>query len=35
LDFDELQEIGEDYTLRSLKPSLVTVEDLDARDIPG
>ena len=32
MDFDELQEIGEDYFLRSLEPLLALIEDLDAGD---
>jgi hypothetical protein len=35
VDFDELQEIGEDYLLRPLKPLLAPVEDLYAGDLPG
>jgi hypothetical protein len=34
VDFDELQEIGEDCLLRPLEPLLATVEDLDAGDLP-
>ncbi len=34
MNLDELQEIGEDYILRPLKPLRTTVEDLDAGDIP-
>jgi hypothetical protein len=35
VDLDELQEIGEDDSLRSFKPLLATVEDLDPGDLPG
>ena len=35
MDFDELQEVGKDNLLRTLKPLLALVEDLDTGDIPG
>ena len=35
VDFDDLQEIGEDNLLRPLEPLLAPVEDLDTGDLPG
>jgi hypothetical protein len=34
MDFD-VQEVGQDYSFRTFKPSLVATVDLDAGDLPG
>ncbi|MGD0954626.1 MAG: hypothetical protein ABR985_19945 [Methanotrichaceae archaeon] len=33
--YDELQEVGKDNLLRTLKPLLALIEHLDTGDIPG
>ena len=35
MGLDELQEIGDDLSLRSFQPPLAAIQDLDAGDLPG
>jgi hypothetical protein len=35
MDFEKLQEVGQDYPFRTLKPFIVAVKDLDAGDLSG